>query len=133
MNTIRLIAVLFASVLILAAAQTSSAAVFTVTNTNDSGAGSLRQAILDANVNNADDTINFDAAVFNVARVILLTTGELVIDPDNSDGTVRSLTINGTGANLVEINGNDHSRIFRIASQGIAIIHGVKLSGGNGT
>jgi len=27
------------------------AATFTVTNTNDSGAGSLRQAILDANAN----------------------------------------------------------------------------------
>ena len=36
---------------------TASAATFTVTNTNDSGAGSLRQAVLDANVNNADDRV----------------------------------------------------------------------------
>ena len=32
---------------------------FTVTNTNDSGAGSLRQAILDANANPGGDTIAF--------------------------------------------------------------------------
>ena len=33
---------------------------FTVTNTNDSGAGSLRQAILDANANAGADTIAFN-------------------------------------------------------------------------
>ena len=38
------------------------AATFTVTNTNDSGAGSLRQAILDANGNGGVDTIAFNIA-----------------------------------------------------------------------
>ena len=36
---------------------------FTVTNTNDSGAGSLRQAILDANAKTGTDTIVFDMDV----------------------------------------------------------------------
>ena len=39
-----------------AAVPTLLAATFTVTNTNDSGAGSLRQAILDANANPGLDT-----------------------------------------------------------------------------
>ena len=39
---------------------TVSAATFTVTNTGDSGAGSLRQAILDANAAAGADTITFD-------------------------------------------------------------------------
>ncbi|HEY3026191.1 MAG TPA: hypothetical protein VGJ55_08585, partial [Pyrinomonadaceae bacterium] len=34
--------------------------IFTVTNTNDSGAGSLREAILNANAQAGLDTINFN-------------------------------------------------------------------------
>ncbi len=37
------------------------AAVFNVTTTADSGAGSLRQAIIDANANAAADVINLPA------------------------------------------------------------------------
>ncbi|HYR27206.1 MAG TPA: Calx-beta domain-containing protein, partial [Thermoanaerobaculia bacterium] len=40
----------------------AAAATFTVTSTNDSGAGSLRQAILDANGNAGADQINFNIA-----------------------------------------------------------------------
>ena len=36
------------------------AASYTVTNTSDSGAGSLKQAILDANANSSTDTIDFN-------------------------------------------------------------------------
>jgi putative cofactor-binding repeat protein len=45
---------------LLAAADTARAATFTVTNTNDSGPGSLRQAILDANAAAGADTIAFN-------------------------------------------------------------------------
>src|ERR671931_2919671 len=49
------------------------AATVTVMNENDSGSGSLRQAIIDAS---PGDTINFAPSV----RTISLLTGELVID-----------------------------------------------------
>ncbi len=39
---------------------TASATTFTVTNTSDSGAGSLRQAITDANANAGADTVDFN-------------------------------------------------------------------------
>src|SRR5688572_31851732 len=110
MKSIRFFALATVAVFFFASAGDTSAAVFTVTNTNDSGPGSLRQAILDANVNSQNDTINFDPAVFNTPRVILLTSGELLIRPDDSNGTFHGVVINGTGANMLEINGNDHSR-----------------------
>src|SRR5260221_2100247 len=56
------------------------ATTITVTNGNDSGPGSLRQALADAN---DGDTITFDASVGTVT----LTTAELAID--------KSLTLSG--------------------------------------
>ena len=50
------------ALLLLLAASSLAGATFTVTNTNDSGAGSLRQAILDANANPGDDTIEFNVS-----------------------------------------------------------------------
>ena len=47
------------ALLLLLAASSLAAATYTVTNTNDSGPGSLRQAILDANANPGADTIQF--------------------------------------------------------------------------
>src|SRR5882757_7860680 len=59
--------------------------IITVTNTNDSGPGSLRQALADAN---GGDTINFDPALNG--QTIPLTTDELVID--------NNITISGPGS-----------------------------------
>ncbi len=67
-------------------------ATFTVTNTNDSGAGSLRQAVLDANAAPGDDVIEFDATVFGTAQTIVLTGGALQVFNSGR------LTINGTNA-----------------------------------
>jgi hypothetical protein len=49
-------------------------AVFTVLNANDAGAGSLRDALTQANVTVAADTINFDPAFFGTPRTISLLT-----------------------------------------------------------
>ncbi|MDA7979108.1 MAG: DUF4347 domain-containing protein [Pirellulales bacterium] len=58
---------------------------FTVTNTNDSGAGSLRQAIIDANNLAGLDTIEFNIAgtgphTINVASALPAITDALIID-----------------------------------------------------
>ena len=61
-------------VLVVLSFATANAATFTVTNTNDSGAGSLRQAILDANLAGVANTINFA-----VSGTIVLTSGPIRI------------------------------------------------------
>lgn len=73
-------------------------AIVTVTNTNDSGPGSLRQAIEDAAVG---DTIIFDLVL---PATITLTSGELVLG--------KNLTIDGPGPDQLTISGNNSSRVF---------------------
>jgi hypothetical protein len=71
----------------------------TVTNLNDSGAGSLRNAIGSAS---AGDTIQFDSSLAN--STITLTSGQIEIDKD--------LIIDGSNAAGLTISGNQASRIF---------------------
>ena len=77
-------------------------AIFTVTNNLDAGAGSLRQAILDANAAGGMDTVDFDAALDG--QTITLTGGEIAIGDD--------LLIDGLGADRLAISGNSASRVF---------------------
>jgi regulation of enolase protein 1 (concanavalin A-like superfamily) len=85
-------------------------ATIKVTNLNDSGAGSLRAAVVAATGNGAADTIVFDPALFaSGAATITLTTGALdVHGTSNAD----AFTIIGPGENLLTISGNNNSRIF---------------------
>lgn len=76
-----------------------------VTNTNDSGAGSLRAAIANAQ---PGDTIRFDPSLAN--RTITLTSGEIEIPAG------KNLIIDGADAADLTISGNNRSRIFRLAS-----------------
>src|SRR6266436_9118043 len=59
---------------------------FTVTNTNDSGAGSLRQAILDANNNPGLDTIAFNIPGPGVRTISPTSALPTVTDPVIIDG-----------------------------------------------
>ena len=63
-----------------------SAAVFTVTNTNDSGFGSLRQAILDANGNDGVDLIAFDIPGTGVHTITPTSALPHVVDAVTIDG-----------------------------------------------
>lgn len=100
---------------------------FTVLNTDDSGAGSLRDAIEAANANVGADTITFDASLALAGKTIVLTD-ELLISDD--------LTITGLGANLLTLDGNNNTRIFNIdddsSSSTITVeISGLTLTNGN--
>ena len=72
---------LVAALVGLTAATARAGTTFTVTNTNDSGPGSLRQAILDANASPGKDTIAFDIPGLGVHVIQVLTDLPTITDP----------------------------------------------------
>ncbi|MFZ4790401.1 MAG: InlB B-repeat-containing protein [Candidatus Competibacteraceae bacterium] len=98
----------------------ASAATFTVTNINDSGAGSLRQAVLDANAAiTSANTIGFQAGL---TGTIILTSGTIEIS--------GRLTITGPGADVLAVSGNKVSRVFTVAGPGPTTIQGLTIKEG---
>lgn len=118
--TVRVAAAIRAVLMLIAAALLPlSAATITVSNTDDSGAGSLRQAIADAV---SGDVIDCSG----ISGTIVLTSGQLTIN--------KSLTINGPGADLLEVSGNKTFRVIQIfAGSYNVIISGLTICNGKAT
>ncbi|HEX6834895.1 MAG TPA: hypothetical protein VF132_15255 [Rudaea sp.] len=120
----REIAVLISMLLGAAAfADPALAATITVTNLNDGGLGSLRQAIADANGSAGPDTIVFQSGL---TGTITLTSGQLAI----SD----SVDIQGPGAAVLSVSGNNASRVFYLYSSATVLdvsISGLTITGGS--
>jgi Ca2+-binding RTX toxin-like protein len=112
----------------LVAAAPANAADFTVTNLNDAGPGSLRQALADATASADSDRVLFATGL---TGTISLTSGELDVD----DGT----QIIGPGADRLTVSGGGQFRVFHgtgaapvISISGLTVADGVATGGGAG-
>jgi hypothetical protein len=76
---------------------------FLVSNLNDGGSGSLRQAVLDANAHPGADTIRFAPGL---SGTIHLTGGELDVTDD--------VSIQGPGPSTLTVSGSGLSRVFGV-------------------
>lgn len=99
----------------------SFGATLMVTNLADNGAGSLRQAVLDAQ--------DSDRIVFEVTGMIILTSGAIEITSD--------ITVEGPGKETLMINGNGSSGIFQakgldqnVSISGLMFTNGYADNGG---
>jgi trimeric autotransporter adhesin len=94
-----------------------------VTNTLDSGAGSLRDALASVNAGAGGDVINFSGVTGTISLGSVLSIG-------------KSVAINGPGANLLTISGNDAVEVFNavagtaVTISGLTIAHGFYPAGG---
>ncbi len=111
--------------LVVGAAPISRSATLAVTNTADSGPGTLRAALASAA---NGDTINFAVAT---PATITLTTGELVVS--------NNVRVFGPSAALT-VSGNSASRVFRIATGTVSFVNlnirnglAIGTAGANGT
>jgi hypothetical protein len=102
--SIKKIALSFSLILFTIFSLPTYAAIFTVTNVNDRGAGSLRAAIRSANAAGGSNTITFQSSL---TGTMTLTSGQLTIS--------NNLTVHGP-AGLLAISGNHVSRVFDIAA-----------------
>ena len=95
----------------------------TVTNLDADGPGSLRDAI----ENTTDATVDFAPGLTGTITLTNASGDDIDID--------RSLTINGPGADVITVSGNDETRIFDIASKSQTaedvVISGLTLTQGN--
>jgi hypothetical protein len=91
--------------------------VIPVTNTNDSGPGSMRQALAIAN---DGDTIDATA----ISGVIALTTGVLIVN--------KNVAINGPGADVLAVDANAASTVFHVTSLGPVAFSDLTIRNGQG-
>ena len=97
-------------------APAAEAATFTVSNLNDAGAGSLRQALIDANATAGADTVVFASGL---SGTITLATGQLPI--------TEAVDLQGPGAAQITVDADYASRIFYV--QPVADEQAVRIAG----
>jgi hypothetical protein len=116
-----LMVALAASVLMaVVIAAPAQAAPFSVTNTADSGEGSLRQAISDANASAGEDTINFDPSLSGQT----ITLGSQLPIADGA-----GLTIDGGSANIT-VSGNNAVRVLDVRSGAKLTLNNLTVANG---
>ncbi len=93
----------------------------TVTNTNDSGPGSLRQAIADAAASGS--TINFSSSQITYPATIKLSSTLSICN-------LQNLTISGPGASQLAISGNGAVQVLNICNSTSVTISGLTIENG---
>jgi hypothetical protein len=103
---------------------------YTVTNLNDSGLGSLRYAITQANVQDPNPDGSLIQFAQGLSGTITLSSTLALTETDGPE------VISGPGASHLTVNGNNAVRVFQVnhtaTLSGLTISHGRSTNGGGG-
>jgi len=115
-----LVSVFIASFFAANPPQPVSAGTITVTSTNDSGAGSLRQAVLDAS---SGDSIEFDPSL---AGATITLSSSITLN--------KNLTIDGSGLDAhIRISGDDSVQVFTVSTGMTVVLDHLDITNGSAT
>lgn len=114
LRALQLLLLVSAACVFLTTGREASAGAIVVTSADDSGPGTLRAAIGEANTNPGPDTITFDPAAFPPAAAPSI---DLASPLETIDGS-QPLTIDGSGAGVIINGGNLGS------AQGLHVVSG---------
>src|SRR6478736_4017610 len=104
-STMKFVHTLFGAA-VAAASPLAGAATFTVTNVNDAGPGSLRDAVAQANAASGADTVLFQA---NLMGAIALASEIVITD---------TLNLSGPGVGRITVDGATSTRLFKVQHAG---------------
>jgi hypothetical protein len=111
---------LAAAALIALGSAGAQAATFTVTNLDNSGPGSLPDAVTLANNSPGPDRIVFQAGL----------TGTITLLPASPLGIVDELRVTGPGAQLLAVSGGGFSQVFDVFTPNLVVISGLTIKNG---
>lgn len=103
-------------------------ASFLVVNTNDSGTGSLRQAILDANASSGADSIEFQIGSGGPQTITPLTALPTITEPITVDGWTQP---GYTGQPIIELEGTKAGQFtggLKLAGSGGSVVRGLVVN-----
>ncbi len=112
-------------------------ATFSVSNLDDAGAGSFRQAIVDANNSAGTDDIVFNSGLFTTPQTLALDSalptitggvsitgpGPALLTIDAGDGS-DNLAATGDGFRLLDIDDNDSGNMINVSVEGMTLTGG---------
>src|SRR6478672_9014943 len=132
MKTVKKYPLTLIALILFCSASNAIPTVYTVTNTADAGAGSLRQAILDANAHPGADVIRFNIAVsgnlfegvapytyavIEISSSLPTITEALTIDGTTQTNTNNNFTeVKATGVDGVSVGGIAYPDIYIVPS-----------------
>ena len=115
---------------LLAGVISSQAANLTVNTTADAGIGSLRQAIIDATINAAANTVSFNILTTDPGYSAIENRFTISLASPLPDIPLAPLTINNFQPQGLTVKGNNSFRIFTLVNSAVVVMNNLTITGG---
>jgi hypothetical protein len=108
----------------------SQAAALTVSTTADAGVGSLRQAIIDANINIAANTVTFNIPTTDPGYNAGQNQFTINLLSSLPDIPLAAFTLDNTQSQSITVKGNNTFRIFTLVNSAVFTVNNLTISNG---